>query len=250
MFSPVVEAMPTAHDLLVPAFAWWKYLHDGSNQSNAWRVVSFNDAGWNEGRAPLGFDFDCINTPVTDGPGANRFVTTYFRRSFLTSPGRRYTDLRLLLRVQDGGVVYLNGTEVVRNNMPTNAVNYQTLARTNVYDPAALRYHETRVPVTLLRDGTNVVAAEVHTYRTDAFSMSFGLELTGLIPSVYIRPMPSSMVLSWPVSLGNLQLQSAPQPGGAVQWEPVTGSFSTNGNFIEAQIPRAAAQQFYRLYQP
>ena len=250
VFSRPIEVTPVAHDIFVPVFARWRYLDDGSDQGNVWRGVNFDDNVWSEGTAPLGLEWDeCISTPVIQGGSTTRFVTTYFRNVFIASPGP-YADLRLRLRVDDGAIVYLNGTEVVRNNMPTNAVTYRTLARTNVFTVEAFRYHEARLPAALLREGTNVVAAEVHTYRTNAFSMSFALELAGMVPSVDVRLAGSSLVVSWPASLGSLQLQGASQLGAADQWVTVNAQFVTNRNVIEVELPRTANQQFFRLRRP
>ena len=40
---------------LVPFGAVWKYLDDGSDQSNAWIAVSFDDSSWASGAAELGY---------------------------------------------------------------------------------------------------------------------------------------------------------------------------------------------------
>jgi hypothetical protein len=111
---------------LVAAGSVWRYLDDGSNQGTAWRARGFDDRSWRTGAAPLGYG-DPVTTVVGFGSRANRkHVTTYFRRTFAASGGS--TRLVLRLRRDDGAVVYLNGVEVARSNMPSGTVAYRTLA--------------------------------------------------------------------------------------------------------------------------
>ena len=59
-------------------------------------------------------------------PGAA--ITQYFVRDFNVANPAQYGDLQLRLLRDDGAVVYVNGIEVARSNMPAGAVNASTLA--------------------------------------------------------------------------------------------------------------------------
>src|SRR5687767_14286806 len=72
-----------AADLLVPIGSVWKFLDNGSDQGTAWRTVAFNDSTWASGTAQLGYGDGDESTIVSFGPdAANKYITTYFRRSF------------------------------------------------------------------------------------------------------------------------------------------------------------------------
>lgn len=86
--------------------------------------------------------------------------TAYFRRTVTleTVP----TGLKIDLVADDGAVVYLNGVEVVRDNMGPGSVLHTTYAASN---RSGWRENAARgftVPSTLLHPGTNVIAVEVH----------------------------------------------------------------------------------------
>jgi len=86
----------------------------------------FDDAGWSNGPAQLGFgDGDEVTVLRQRFPGAPEpgyLVTAYFRRAFaVPSPGD-VTNLVLDLLRDNGGIVYLNGTEIFRSNMPGGPV--------------------------------------------------------------------------------------------------------------------------------
>src|SRR5207248_11507031 len=98
----------------------WKYLDNGSNQGTAWRATAFSDATWASGAAELGYGDGDEPTVVSFGPNASaKFITTYFRKSFSVTDPAQVTSPSLRIKRDDGAVVYVNGTEVFRTNMPT-----------------------------------------------------------------------------------------------------------------------------------
>ena len=84
----------------------------------------------------------------------------------------------------DGAVVYLNGTEVFRSNMPTNgAITFTTLASTNVGGgDETTNSYSTLLSPGLLLNGTNLLAVEIHQSSGGSSDISFDLELLGMRP--------------------------------------------------------------------
>ncbi len=117
-------------------------------------------------------------TVVDDGPNNNRFVTTYFRRAFSVTGAAGFTVLQLQVKRDDGVIVYLNGTEVYRNNLGNGTVLYNTYA-SNAGDDGQNFLAAVAVDVGLLVEGVNVVAAEIHQSDATSSDISFDLELTG-----------------------------------------------------------------------
>ena len=107
-----------ADQTLVPAGATWKYLDNGSNQGTAWQAPFFSDALWAEGAAQLGYgDGDEATVVGFGGNTSNRFITTYFRKTFSVSNPAAFSGLNLSLLRDDGAVVYLNGQELFRDGI-------------------------------------------------------------------------------------------------------------------------------------
>jgi len=77
----------------------------------------------------------------------------------------------------DGVVIYLNGQELRRDNMGTGPIS--------AFDPAAVQnptvleglYHHSSVDGSLLLQGTNLLAVEVHQHGKDSSDMNFDLHL-------------------------------------------------------------------------
>jgi hypothetical protein len=114
------------------------------------------------------------------GDANNKFITTYFRHSFVVPDPSGYTNLILRLLRDDGAVVYLNGTEVTRSNMPSGTINSTTLASSTVSGTGETTYYSNNISLTSLVAGTNVLAVEVHQDIATGVDLSFDLELIGL----------------------------------------------------------------------
>jgi len=164
---------------LISTGAVWKYLSDGSDQGTAWREYLFDDALWPEGAAQIGFGDGDEATNV----GTNRLIVTYyFRRQFDVTDAASITNLLVRLKKDDGAVVYVNGSEVLRSNMPPGDLTFQTFALMAAGDDGTNFYSNLITP-TFLVDGINVIAVEVHQNGTNSSDMSFDLGLIANPPA-------------------------------------------------------------------
>ena len=109
--------------ILIGEGALWKYLDDGSDQETGWIELGFNDDDWNSGYAELGYGDDDEITIVGYGSDENnKHITTYFRHTFMVFDPDDYQSLTLKLKRDDGAVIYLNGYEIIRANMPSGTI--------------------------------------------------------------------------------------------------------------------------------
>ena len=120
----------------------WKYLDNGSNQGTTWRNTSFNDASWASGPAQLGYGDGDEATVVSYGSNANKkFITTYFRKTITIADASTFSSFILNVKRDDGAVVFINGTERFRTNMPNGTISYTTKASTDAADDEIGRAH-------------------------------------------------------------------------------------------------------------
>jgi secreted PhoX family phosphatase len=158
----------------------WNFLDDGSDlTSTAWKTLNYNDTTWNYGPSALGYNNANTNTVVSFGPDANdKYITTYFRKRVnianLTSLG---DSLILNLRRDDGAVVYVNGTEVVRSNMPAGAINHLTTSSTIVSGADEDRFFSTTVNKNIFTQGINIIAVELHQRDSSSSDLTFDFEI-------------------------------------------------------------------------
>jgi hypothetical protein len=190
--------IPADSTVLIPLGATWKYLDNGSDQSTAWRNPEFDDAAWASGAAELGYG-DSPVTTVSYGPDANnKYVTTYFRRTFTVSDPADYGALVIRLQRDDGAIVYLNGTEVRRDNMPAGTITFSTLAASAVSGADESAYYDSSITTTALVAGTNLIAVEIHQSSQTSSDISFDLALLGTVRN----DPPAAPVLISPPNAG------------------------------------------------
>ena len=179
------EAPPNVEQVeFIPLGAEWRYLDDGSNQGTSWIQPSFDDSNWSSGPAELGYGDGDEQTTVSYGDSSSdKYVTTYFRHEFDLSSANQVVSLAMLLKRDDGAAVYLNGTEIVRSNLAPGAAYDDWALGTAIFDGAALLPFDDVDP-SLLVDGTNVVAVEIHQQSGTSSDISFDLQMTGEV----VRP--------------------------------------------------------------
>src|SRR5688572_9945739 len=117
-----------AAQTLIPLGAIWRYRDIGVDQGTAWRQTNFNDSSWSFGPSQLGAGDGDEATVINIGPSGGRYPTTYFRHTFVVTNRADLTNLAVRLMRDDAGVVYLNGAEIFRSNMPDGPPVYTTLS--------------------------------------------------------------------------------------------------------------------------
>ena len=161
---------------LVSAGASWKWLYDGSNQSNAWQQVIYDDSLWLSGPGKLGYgDGDEVTTlPAGATP---RNITAYFRHIFSVPDASMIQALSIDLLRDDGAAVYLNGVEVVRDNLAAGAANTNLaeVAITTDIEGTYLTFDQ--IDPALLQDGENLLAVEIHQNSAGSSDLAFDLQL-------------------------------------------------------------------------
>lgn len=220
---------------LIPFGARWRYSDTGTDRGTVWRTLGYDDATWGEGPAELGNGEGDEATPINLGPSTARFPTTYFRRKFQVDNPSSISGLHLNLRRDDGGIVYLNGTEVFRTpNMPPGTVTYSTLTTSNGDNtPDSANLSDSG-----LIEGVNLLAVEIHQGSADSSDLSFNLELTAnLLPPLNAIPSPGHLVLFW--GDASFTLEEVDTLTGT--WRPVVGASSP------WVVDTVETQRFYRL---
>jgi hypothetical protein len=151
----------------------WRFLEGGTGPDAAWFQPGFDDSHWKTGKAPIGFGETRIGTLLESKP-----FTAWFRHKFDSPRLQPGEGLVILLCVDDGAIVYLNGKELARTNLPSGPVKPHTAALETIAESDEGWYHRIHVPVESLRTGAkNVLAIEVHNVSSRSSDLYFDLGL-------------------------------------------------------------------------
>ncbi|MBW9210756.1 hypothetical protein KV100_13940 [Mumia sp. zg.B21] len=174
------EPEPDAEPEPVVAFGSdWTWRNDVTAPAPAWKEPAYDDTSWSRGSAPLGFGSDDIATSLdVEGAASGRTVTSYVRRTF-TVDRSAIDGLTLRTWADDGVAVYVNGVEVGRANLGEGSIGHGRYADAGVRTAAAKADPLIiEVPKSVLVDGKNTLAAEIHVNYRATRDLSFDLQAT------------------------------------------------------------------------
>ena len=178
----VAQSGAVSDDTLFPLESTWSYNATDGDLGTAWRFLSYDDSAWSTGLAPLGYG--SIRDGTTTIPIATvvngvppRQPTSYFRKTFEVDQAGAYLDLEATVRFDGGCIIYLNGVEAFRESNLPNVVTYETEPTSDTADGNEGDLTVYSLDSSLLIDGTNIIAIELHNRPTNS-DMVIDVELS------------------------------------------------------------------------
>ena len=180
LFVFLLPFIAHSQDTLINTSTSWKYNDKGLNLGTTWYSTTYSDATWSTGMAPLGYGLSGLTTTVSYGTStANKYTTTYFRKSVsITTPASKYSRITLNVKRDDGVIVYINGTERYRSNMPTGTISNTTFSTSCASDNGSV-WQSIDLSNSYFINGNNVIAIEVHQCNLTSSDLFFAAQLIG-----------------------------------------------------------------------
>ena len=237
----------TASDTLIYQGSLWKYLSDGTDQGSDWTESDFDDSNWASGYGEFGYGDGDEETVIEYGPDPDeKYITTYFRHTFNIDNLGDIQTLIFSLKRDDGAVIYLNGEEVVRANMTTGSIAYDTYASSSVSGPEEDTFFDWFISGSSLIVGQNTVAVEIHQVDGSSSDISFDLELIGdsysnmvLIDSVSFNEQFTDASYGRQEEENSWSFFGEPTPGHSNSTEP------TNNTELSGPVSPSLTAGFY-----
>ena len=144
--------------------ALWRYRKgtaEASTPATAWREVAFDDAGWAEGPAPIGYGTPAQGGTVLSDMRYN-YTSVFLRRTLNVDDPTLVGAIELEVDYDDGFILWINGREVARVNVagePGSFVPCNATASANGNGTAQISLTGAQLPDLL--PGANAIAAQV-----------------------------------------------------------------------------------------
>jgi len=227
--------------------ATWRYRKgstEASDPATAWRRLSFNDGGWNQGAAPFGYSTEPEEGPFGTELTDMRYLypSVFLRREFLLEQPLLTGKLVLDAEYDDGFIVWINGRELARPNM--NGTPGSFMPCTAQYAPLGST-EPTTWSLTLTGgqlpqlQRTNAIAVQAFNYGLTSSDLVFDL---GLTATTYALPadedldrdgMPDAWELAWLLSTTPTP-DGDPDSDGLVNLEEYIAGTDPNLSYHEA----------------
>jgi chitodextrinase len=174
--SVALSVTTAAANLVLSTATTWNYTDTRVDMGGTgWNGTNYtvNGAPWKSGKPQFGYGDGDETTVLGKGGSTNKTAvfTWYFRTTVNLASVSGPLGIDLIR--DDGAIVYVNGTEVFRTNLPTGSVIYTTKATVNVSGADEKTPLHISVPANLLSVGTNTIAVELHNYGANNADASF-----------------------------------------------------------------------------
>lgn len=171
-----IQAHGVFEPVLLSRHSCWRFWDRGVHPGPGWYATEYDDFRWSSGSSEFGFGEGDEFTLIATGTSQTNPVTTvYFRTTFSLPPLFPVDSVRLQLKVDDGAIVYLNGQEIYRYNLPSAGVTEFTPAARALDDGQT--FHSILLTNVALMPVDNLVAVEVHQEAELRDDLSFDLEI-------------------------------------------------------------------------
>ncbi|MDR2982669.1 MAG: lamin tail domain-containing protein [Puniceicoccales bacterium] len=227
----------------------WRYRKgkdEASNPISAWRELNFvEDNTWLVGQTSIGYGDDDDNTVLTDMQG--NYWSIFLRKKFSINPGEVPSAIKLYLRVDDGCVVWINGTEVKRVRMSTiDAAEPAYNSRADNYpneatDPGPHNFDEFIITNanSFLNEGENIIAIQVFNSALASSDLTIDAKIVEYVAASGGAPTPGAQNSVYTTTAPSIAINEVtqditqPKPGDAIT---VTAKFEESSTLDSVKI--------------
>jgi DNA-binding CsgD family transcriptional regulator len=152
------------------------YYYDGGSLKTNWYQSSLNTT-WKTGKTPLGYGDRKVATNILFGNDENnKDITKYFRKDIFIS-NDNYVAYEFKIMHDDGFILYINGKELYRGNMPNGTVTSETLAITTIQGREEAEFKIKIFETDIFKKGKNTISVSIHQNRVTSSDCLFSLDL-------------------------------------------------------------------------
>lgn len=181
-----------------------KGLSEPSSDPETWRAPDFAiDATWETATLPIGYGDGDDATVLADM--RRSYQSIFLRKSFEITE-QVPTALLLHLYLDDGAVVWINGTEIARRHVPDGTLSITASAENHEAEWERVLLSPTD---DYLVEGTNTIA--VHAINQSATSSDFSFDLELVTPRVTVAQVEATIEFETPPNSGNFEYYFLPQ---------------------------------------
>jgi hypothetical protein len=229
---------------LVNVFNSWQVLRGGQHafiESTSVSTGSPHPPGTNPNNEPTlrGWDYNSISNPGSLLTYSDQVNHYYF--SLNPSLGPRFTFTATLVWNRQAGQSTINDLNLfLYNTTDGKLVAASTSAVDNVEHIFLTGLPAGRYDLQVEKNPTGQVSAgETYALAYEFFNLQLSINLSN-----------RNVTITWPIAPTGFSLESAPLPGPAGSWTPVTAPVSISGDQNSVLLAPGAQPQFFRLRSP
>ncbi len=156
----------------------WSYYDRGYLEDDWYKKQ--NNQDWETGNSPLGYGDKTITTIIKYGyDKENKDLIKYFTKKVTIKNTLKFKGYEFRLRRDDGAIIYINGKELYRDNMPNGYIAKSTKAIRLIDSEEETKFNIKFFNSSILKKGENTISVQIHQVNPYSSDCSFSLEIIG-----------------------------------------------------------------------
>ncbi|WP_298881170.1 hypothetical protein [uncultured Polaribacter sp.] len=165
-----------SQEILIKNEDSWHYYDLGYLENDWINITDFSN--WKSGKSPLGYGDKKNNTTLYYGEDIEKkHISKYFKKRIFIN--KKYGGFEIKIQKDDGAVVYINGKEIIKDNMPNSTITNTTLAMSTIKNEAEHEFTQHFFDYSIFKEGENIISVSVHQAYENSSDCIFSLELIG-----------------------------------------------------------------------
>ncbi|MCM8530211.1 MAG: FecR family protein, partial [Lentisphaeraceae bacterium] len=151
---------PYEGDVLIQSHSEWRY-HFKGQPAQEWKTREFDDSNWLKGESSIGYGDEDLRTIIGGNELRKSVYNIYLRHQFDIGDleVNSLKNLKAHLLADDGAILFINGKEALRYNLPEGPLNEETRAlKTFTRNNGEMIYSNFSIPAKMLTSGENTVS--------------------------------------------------------------------------------------------
>ena len=156
----------------------WSYFDQGYLNDNWYEGTDFSN--WKLGVTPIGYGDRIVTTNIHFGKSKeDKDLVKYFIKRINIKNLSKFTGIEFKLQRDDGAVVYVNGKELYRDNMPEGNITSETKSLHVINTEEEKIFYKKVFDKSIFKEGLNTIAVGVHQYNPYSSDCIFSMEVVG-----------------------------------------------------------------------
>lgn len=173
-------------------WSYFKGTSEPSQSTTLWYGTDFDTSVWSKGNAPFRYGDGSGGTYLSDM--MNSYTTFYIRKNFDIPNTLDIDELHLSVNYDDGFILWINGKEIVKSNVPSN-LSYNQFAPNN-HESGAIEYYTITGNNVDLVNGINTIAIQGFNVSKTSSDFYLDIQLKG------VKRLPETEPVSIDVTSG------------------------------------------------
>lgn len=167
-----------AQDTIIKSGSEWSYYDKGDLIIEDMSVIKPEQFDWQKGPTPMGFGQNDEATLINQVNDKDSIITWFvFQKTLRIENLEDHKTMLVRLVRDDGALVFVNGKEVIRTNLPEGNITSKTKATSLINGLFEYKFYEYFISPFYFNKGENLITVVLFQYSTRSSDCRFDMEL-------------------------------------------------------------------------